>query len=374
VGYVNSVDDFYDQVHVSITPMEFSTGLKIKVAEALSQSKAIMSHKHAFEGFPATHKYHQCLDFEELALAMCELAYDASQLSELAAKSISSYKLVNESINVVLENFHSQVVSKKSVLIILPFDYGKEKKIAHWFAQARIDLFTWNFSGVTLIKLGPPEQARSYDKEIRFLNVEELNSLIKLCGFDIIFNLYEGLPEQVKLEAKSVISETKSPIHDDDKTVYIHYLPQISEVNCLPAIGHITPPFLALSFDMLGDFAWIIGDKKTPSLIAFTDIANGLKTECLNIKYLDDIDTLILKSRVLPKKLLVLKKASNLSLTEQALVDICTRYNVDISYSENFMCFDREVKGNGKQYENEFFRHWQTFINNQHCSQQSSLI
>ena len=60
------MDDLYDAVDVVLAPLAFSTGLKIKVGEALSRGKALVSHAHAFEGYLATHPFHECADFEAM--------------------------------------------------------------------------------------------------------------------------------------------------------------------------------------------------------------------------------------------------------------------------------------------------------------------
>ena len=54
------MDQLYEQVDAVLAPMSFSTGLKIKIGEALAAGLPIISHAHAFEGYPATHAFHQC--------------------------------------------------------------------------------------------------------------------------------------------------------------------------------------------------------------------------------------------------------------------------------------------------------------------------
>ncbi|MEO9945796.1 glycosyltransferase [Paraglaciecola sp.] len=375
VGYVDSIDEFYDQIHVAITPMEFSTGLKIKVAEALSQKKAVMSHEHAFEGFPATHEFHLCKSFKELALKMCELAYEPIQLDEISKASLKSYALIKSDIGITLDNFHKQVIAKKALLIILPKEYGNEKKIAHWLAKARVDLMSWNVESLTLVKLEQPEPAQSHDKDIRFLCETELNTLIRTCSFDIILNLYDGLNENINLQAGSIVSEVNLPFIKDELVIYTHYLPRVSEENCLPALGHILPPFLDPSLEKLGEFAWVVGDNETLLLSSFTNLlVNTLESEILDVSNFDDLDVLFKKYLVLPKKLIVIKKVKFLNLAEQVLIEICTRYDVSILFSEDFTCLDFEEKGVGKQYETNFFRYWESFVHSLSTLQSRSLI
>jgi glycosyltransferase involved in cell wall biosynthesis len=50
-GRVADPADFYRAVECVIVPQEFSTGLKIKVAEALASGLPMIAHRHAMEGF-----------------------------------------------------------------------------------------------------------------------------------------------------------------------------------------------------------------------------------------------------------------------------------------------------------------------------------
>lgn len=65
-GYVEKQDDFYNNVDVVLVPMEISTGLKIKSAEALSYGLPIIANRHAFEGLPAFHNAMKCKDSKQI--------------------------------------------------------------------------------------------------------------------------------------------------------------------------------------------------------------------------------------------------------------------------------------------------------------------
>ncbi|MBZ2163612.1 glycosyltransferase [Alteromonas stellipolaris] len=92
VGFVDSVDEFYQMTDLVIVPMDLSTGLKIKVGEALSYGAPLLSHIHAFEGYPPSHIAHQCESFEEMAEYCVKCAYEPALLHELSAASNSSYQ------------------------------------------------------------------------------------------------------------------------------------------------------------------------------------------------------------------------------------------------------------------------------------------
>ncbi len=97
-GLVDTVDDFYQAVDAVINPQYFSTGLKIKVAEALAYEAPLICHRHSFEGFGAPlHPAQDCADFDALISAMDAAAADPAYLAEIgrAAAAVQS-RLVDE--------------------------------------------------------------------------------------------------------------------------------------------------------------------------------------------------------------------------------------------------------------------------------------
>lgn len=87
LGRVEEMDELYDQVDAVLAPLAFSTGLKIKVGEALSRGKPLISHAHAFEGYIATHPFHECADFDAMMRAIHRLVRDPTALDALADAS-----------------------------------------------------------------------------------------------------------------------------------------------------------------------------------------------------------------------------------------------------------------------------------------------
>jgi hypothetical protein len=90
LGRVESLDEFYSNVDVVLAPMTFSTGLKIKVGEALNLCKAIIAHAHAFEGYAPTHPFHTLDSFQAMFWACKEVVARPEQLPQLEAASFAS--------------------------------------------------------------------------------------------------------------------------------------------------------------------------------------------------------------------------------------------------------------------------------------------
>jgi hypothetical protein len=89
-GRVENLDDFYRNVDAVLAPMTFSTGLKIKVGEALNLCKAVIAHSHAFEGYSPTHPFHTLDSFQAMLWACKEVVAKPEQLAELEAASFAS--------------------------------------------------------------------------------------------------------------------------------------------------------------------------------------------------------------------------------------------------------------------------------------------
>ena len=89
-GRMADLNDFYRDVDVVLAPMTFSTGLKIKVGEALHLGKALIAHEHAFEGYPKSHDFHTVPSFEAMLAACREVVKRPDLIAELEDASIRS--------------------------------------------------------------------------------------------------------------------------------------------------------------------------------------------------------------------------------------------------------------------------------------------
>jgi glycosyltransferase involved in cell wall biosynthesis len=87
LGRVEKADSFYDAIDVVVAPLAFSTGLKIKVAEALARGMPLVATADAFDGFASADPLHVLPDIEAVCGALVALAADRERLAALAAAS-----------------------------------------------------------------------------------------------------------------------------------------------------------------------------------------------------------------------------------------------------------------------------------------------
>jgi hypothetical protein len=103
MGRIEQIDNFYDAVDVVLGPMEFSTGLKIRIGEALSRAKAVVAHRHCFEGYPPTHPFHTLPSFEAMMQACRDIVRAPELIDDLKSASIASMTRAQQSVERALE-------------------------------------------------------------------------------------------------------------------------------------------------------------------------------------------------------------------------------------------------------------------------------
>ncbi len=90
MGRIERIEDFYDAVDVVLGPMEFSTGLKIRIGEALSRAKAVVAHRHCFEGYAPTHPFHTLPSFAAMMQACRDIVRTPRLIDDLELASVES--------------------------------------------------------------------------------------------------------------------------------------------------------------------------------------------------------------------------------------------------------------------------------------------
>jgi glycosyltransferase involved in cell wall biosynthesis len=96
IGRVDSLAEFYSQVDVVVAPMVHSTGIKIKVGEALRYGKGVVATANGFDGYSPTDPYHTLVNLKDVARALIELAYDSERRDRLIERSRLSARLARE--------------------------------------------------------------------------------------------------------------------------------------------------------------------------------------------------------------------------------------------------------------------------------------
>ena len=84
LGFLDDSAEFYRMVVAGVIPLEFSTGIKIKVAEALAWNVPVLATRDAFDGFRAYHPTQHAPTLPALCEILVALAYGEIPPDELA--------------------------------------------------------------------------------------------------------------------------------------------------------------------------------------------------------------------------------------------------------------------------------------------------
>jgi glycosyltransferase involved in cell wall biosynthesis len=95
LGRVENVTAFYESIDVVVAPMSFSTGIKIKVGEALSCGKPVVATQNGFDGFPSVDPFHSLESMDAVCRALVKLAFDRERLQLLEQRTTVAARLAH---------------------------------------------------------------------------------------------------------------------------------------------------------------------------------------------------------------------------------------------------------------------------------------
>lgn len=119
LGRVESLEQFYGSVDVIVAPMEHSTGLKIKVGEALSYGKAIVATQNGFDGFPPTDEFHTLNSMDAVCGALSQLAGDSERLALLTERTETAARLAQEQVEAGYNNLLDQIAIRPRTVVFI---------------------------------------------------------------------------------------------------------------------------------------------------------------------------------------------------------------------------------------------------------------
>lgn len=159
VGRVADVADFYRSMDVIIVPMQFSTGLKIKVSEALSSGAPLISHAHAMEGYPVNDPRHAMPSFTAMAAELVKLSFDPSGLPELAVRSRLACTQIKASVLGALAATRRAIAAAGAggVCVVAPLAAMDDRSLLHDHLHAALDYLRFA-AKLTLFLSGEPRK------------------------------------------------------------------------------------------------------------------------------------------------------------------------------------------------------------------------
>ena len=143
MGPVADVADFYRQIDVVIAPIAISTGLKIKVAEALACGAPLVALAHATEGYPLTDPRHLLPDFRAMAMELIKLAFDRSTLADLAEASHRACVAIEAEAAKTLAETRRQIIAREErhMLVVAPAAALDPRSLLHDHLWSLLNFF-----------------------------------------------------------------------------------------------------------------------------------------------------------------------------------------------------------------------------------------
>ena len=155
-GRRESLEEFYTSIDVAVIPMTFSTGLKIKVSEALSMGVPVVATAHAMEGYPSEEPQHSLHGFDDIALELVKLSFDRQALASLAVKSLQVNDRIAASVGAAMKATRTALLARRSsdICIITPLFAFDRRSPLHGHLLALID-YLGHLAGLVVFVVGP---------------------------------------------------------------------------------------------------------------------------------------------------------------------------------------------------------------------------
>ncbi|HAH9969086.1 TPA: glycosyltransferase family 4 protein, partial [Escherichia coli] len=101
LGYINSIEDFYNEVDVIISPVLTGAGMKVKIAEAIKYNKKVIASSFSLIGYETmlnSQNIFSCITLDDYVIAIKKLSTHPmthSDTREYYLKFFSSQACIN---------------------------------------------------------------------------------------------------------------------------------------------------------------------------------------------------------------------------------------------------------------------------------------
>jgi glycosyltransferase involved in cell wall biosynthesis len=153
LGHVEDPATFYAAVDVVVAPLMFSTGLKIKVAEALGRGVPVVATADAFDGFTPADPFHTLADIEAVCAALMALAADRGRLAALGKASARALAALRKATARGAATLLGLLARPGPVLhVVTDIDYAARSTLA----EERVWQAVQYFSALVEVRVTPP--------------------------------------------------------------------------------------------------------------------------------------------------------------------------------------------------------------------------
>ncbi|BFM06782.1 glycosyltransferase [Halioxenophilus aromaticivorans] len=328
-GYVEKLDEFYADVDVLVIPMAFSTGLKIKVAEAISFGKPFLSHLHASEGFDLVDDCHKLQSFEAMALELTRIAYDPDRLSAMREESLIAKKNVAVRIEEEIQYIVSQLTKRCHAVVVVPKQYGDKSSVLHWLAEERLEYVRLQYSDYLVFRCCDIISSNGHSVDVKNISKDQLANTIRLVDPCIVINLDEFLNLD-KFDFKCRYLGFSAGCTDKRDHVLSDFYSTEAE-SYHPLFGLVWPSFLQKLIDRERKHVLVLGPI-TPVVKFYSElIIPGEEVGHLELPTFLALDHYLKKLIALPKLVIVAEDGNKLSDVERFILVMCLTCSVKVA-------------------------------------------
>jgi hypothetical protein len=157
LGHLADTDAFYDAIDVVVAPLAFSTGLKIKVAEAIGRGMPVVATANAFDGFAPADPFHALADIEAVCAALMALAADPARLAVLARATRKAAAAARTAVALGAAELRAALRRpRRTMRVVTDLDFQARSTLAEERCWQAVSYF----SALLDIRVVPPEAAR----------------------------------------------------------------------------------------------------------------------------------------------------------------------------------------------------------------------
>lgn len=349
VGPLEEAEEFYDAVDVAVVPMEFSSGLKIKVGEAFSHGKALIAHQHAMEGYTPHHEYHECTSMASIAESMVRVAHESEELGTLERASRDAFAHHDNQIEQVVARITKFVRDRVDVILVSK-PHCKRKQLPYSLVcEAWADWWGWRHI-IKKVVMGRPVNGVT-EKGLHYCDDRQLADL-----------------RAVYPNARAIFLTQDEPGKwDSAKDWWVGG----ADAQRFPLLGHKSPA--AVQAELVSDAplgCLVIGEFPGNPLHDNTGAFLFEKNEYVHHLTGDSFDEILTSWKSFleinlsyPRIVVVLKQSAEITLAERVVLDLCGSLAIRSFYLDAGIS-SKEVRlcRNGHQRATDWYQ--ETFYNN----------
>ncbi len=183
LGRVETLGEFYGQIDAVVAPLEFSTGIKIKVGEALARQLPVLATHNAFCGFRCFHRTQSESSVAALCDSIAAVAYNEIPFAELVMAARRAARSAEKAQEKGFEELRSWMRARgRRILVVAdrPF-WRRDTFIDELIAQA-VEFFSHIGPVVVAVVGCNGVESKKVYADVKYVELQEVEGLSALVA------------------------------------------------------------------------------------------------------------------------------------------------------------------------------------------------